>query len=576
MMTGRSLFRLKLLTVLAPLCYIMAAEFFQNIYLRGKLPDYQSTLIIFVSTLAAALVFSEIVFGILARMEYLLHQQRKRIEAIFHHTSDAVILLDDADTVVAMNPAGHRLTGYAPETVAQGMAKARSLFAVPSGEAAWWGQARVKGQVPYFEAVVKSSAGVEIPVTGSATAIPAPEAGGQVALIMRDMSEKKALEAEVERRRRQAEGLYDIGLELASLVDLEDKLKDVLEKVKTTVGVNLAGWAFVDEATGEIQWNLLSCDGCGFSPRRPDELCSMLAGGVPDALDALVRECIVDRLSAESSITCLLVSAVPVMAHGRAMGALLVGCGESYRPSVFDMIFLSSVATQAALALENMELYTHGQGQAILEERERVAKEMHDGFGQTLTYLTAMVATMEQLLRRDKVEEAMAKLADTRKMLGEAHQEVRMAIFHLRQETSGEDLLSQTRGLVDQFSRQSGIETDLVVEGASRVDLPFEKGIQVVRIIQEALANVRKHAGAAHVTVRINRFENTLEISVEDDGRGFDPSTVLETGQNFGLYIMEERTQAVGGDLKIASAAGKGARITLRVPMTRWSQARVG
>lgn len=575
MMTGRSLFRLKLLTVLAPLFYIMLAEFFQNIYLRGKLPDYQATLIIFVSTLAAALVFSEIVFGILARMEYLLHQQRKRIEAIFHHTSDAVILLDDADTVVAMNPAGHRLTGYAPETVAQGMAKARSLFDVPLGEA-WWEQARVKGRVPYFEAVIKSSAGVEIPVTGSATAIPAPEAGGQVALIMRDMSEKKALEAEVERRRRQAEGLYDIGLDLASLVDLEDKLKDVLEKVKTTVGVNLAGWAFVDEATGETHWNLLPCDGCGFSPRRPDEFCAMLAGGVPDALDALVRKCVIDRTPAESSITCLLASAVPIMVHGRAMGALLVGCGESYRPSVFDMIFLSSVATQAALALENRELYAHGQGEAILEERERVAKEMHDGFGQTLTYLTAMVATMEQLLRRDKVEEAMAKLADTRKMLGEAHQEVRMAIFHLRQETSGEDLLSQTRELVDQFSRQSGIETDLVVEGASRVDLPFEKGIQVVRIIQEALANVRKHAGAAHATVRIDRSENTLEISVEDDGRGFDPSTVLETGQNFGLHIMKERTQAVGGDLKIASAAGKGTRITLRVPMTRWSRARAG
>lgn len=151
-----------------------------------------------------------------------------------------------------------------------------------------------------------------------------------------------------------------------------------------------------------------------------------------------------------------------------------------------------------------------------------------------------------------------------------------MAIFHLRQQTSGEDLLHQVGQLVEQFKRQSGIKADLVVEGATRVDLYFEKSIQVLRVIQEALANVRKHSGAAHATVRIRRHDDTLEVSVEDDGRGFEPSAVLESGQTFGLHIMKERSQAVGGDLEIRSAAGEGTRIVLRVPLARWSRARAG
>lgn len=555
----KQLAKIKLLTVLAPLFYVVIAEFLRNVYLEPRLTGAQVRLVVFVSTLAGAMIFSELVFGLIQRMQGLLDRERERIEGIFHHTSDAVVLLDDHDRVVAMNPAGFHLTGCTSESIRTGAITAARLFAdVPErSDVPWWQMARQGRNVPYFEAVLRSADGRTVSVTGSATGIPAPEGGTQVALIMRDISEKKALEAEVARRHRQAEGLYSIGIDLASLGDLEDSLKDVLRNVREILGARWASWAFIDEGTGDLFWKYRDADGED--------------GDSSGVAEAMAAQAVAERRPLVDTRDGLTVIAVPVIQRGRTFGALVVGADRS-RVAESDTLFLSSVATQAAVALENRDLYARGQSQAILEERERVAKEMHDGFGQTLTYLTAMVATMEQLLRRGKVDEALARLAETREMLREAHQEVRVAIFNLRQRPSEEDFVAQVKGILDQFGRQSGIETDLVADVRGVVPLPFEKSIQVLRVIQEALANVRKHAGATRAVVTIGQQGGALEVAVSDNGCGFDPATVTDAGQHFGLHIMKERSQEVGGQLDIESAPGRGTTVRLRVPLRRWAQ----
>lgn len=585
-MNQESLRKIKFLTVLAPLCYVVMAEFFREFYVNERFTPWQAKLIIFVSTFIAAMVFSEFVFSLIYRMQLMLDRERRRIETLFHRTSDAVVIIDSHDRVVAMNPAGYKLFGLSADRVRSGEVRVSELFAKGNCDQSdqnagseWWTQARQKGQVPYFEASVCSSSQKVIPVTGSATLIPDEDGASQVALIMRDMSEKKVLEAELDKRRRQAEGLYEIGLDLASLVAFEEKLYDALRKVKSILGVHMVGWAFIDDLDGQIGWKVLEgCDGCSFGEEQPhDEMCPVLTRAVMEALEALVWQCIREKKPATTACPCLNVTSVPVELRGRVVGALLVGCGAEEPFSDADIIFLSSVATQAAVALENRELYNHGQSQAILEERERVAKEMHDGFGQTLTYLTAMVATMEQLLIKNKVDLALAKLAETKDMLREAHQEVRMAIFNLRQKpSSDDDFVGEVNRLVQQFSKQSNIEVEVVADPKGGAMLPFEKRIQVLRIIQEALTNTRKHSGASRAVVYLSQNNGYLDVTIADNGCGFDPVAVAEKSQHFGLKIMQERSQAVGGQLDIESSPGKGTTIHLRVPLRRWAHLEVG
>lgn len=560
-MNSTDVSKLKLITVLAPVVYVILAENFRSAYLIDSLSRLQVTVFVTLMTLVAAYIFSELVFGLILRMQRLLDRERQRIEGIFVHTSDAVFLLDERGQVVAMNPAGQRLVGHTEEDVREGKVTFDNIFTggQPTRAPAWWEQLWKRGSLPYFEAAAAGPDG-PVPVTGSATIIPAPEGGMQVALIMRDIREKAALEAELERRRLQAEGLYDIGLDLASLGELEENLKSVLRKVEDILGADFVGWAFLDEAVGELDWRILE--------NRAGE---RLPASALDYVEALARRALDAGRPIAWAKPCATLAGVPVVLRGRAVGVLLVGAWFAKRFSQADLLFLSSVTNQAAVALENHELYKRGQGQAILEERERLAKEMHDGFGQTLTYLSAVVATMEQLLHRGKTEEALAKLAETREMLTQAHQEVRQAIFNLRERPTGEDFVGQVGKLLYQLGRQSGIETELKADD-KLIKLPFETEIQILRVIQEALANVRKHSGATRAGVQIAQKDGVLEVVVSDNGRGFRLDSSRDLGQHFGLRIMQERSQAVGGSLEIESIPGRGTQVRLTVPLRRRRQ----
>ncbi len=557
-MTLESINRIKILTIMAPIAYFGGLEVLRERLLETYLTHPQVTAIVIVVTTVAALLFTEFVFSLITRMEHLLDRERQRITAIFRHTSDAVLLVDEEGRVTAMNPAAYLLTGLSPDDVREGRVAAADVLP-GDGVRPLWREAGERGALPYFESVVRTAGKEEVPVAGSAAAIPAPEGGSQVAFILKDFSEKKALEAEVRRRQLQAEGLYRIGLTLSSLSRFDDNLGLVLDEVRQILGAGSAACLLFDESTGEWSWRPTGRE-LSASPRQVEKLARQAMAA---------KEPVVSRARGERLLL------VPILLRGRPVGVLAVGAPEQGEFSTADALFLSSAATQVAVALENRELYARGQSQAVLEERERVAKEMHDGFGQTLTYLTAMVATVEHLLRRSRVDEALRTLADARSMLKEAHEEVRMAIFNLRQRPDDSDFVKEVRQLAEQFSRQSGIEAEFVCECPQPLTLPFEKSIQVLRVIQEALNNVRKHSGARHATVRIARREDTVEVSVRDDGRGFDPASV-EQSDRFGLRIMQERSRDIGGELHLETAPGAGTTVRLVVPLRRWAAARAG
>jgi signal transduction histidine kinase len=257
-------------------------------------------------------------------------------------------------------------------------------------------------------------------------------------------------------------------------------------------------------------------------------------------------------------------------------GVLMVG---SQTPTAFrddQVALLSRLADQAAVALENARLYHQVQSQAAVEERERIAHEMHDGVGQVLGYVNTKTLAMARLLEVGKVEEARVQVAQLEAATKELYADVREAILGLRTSLGPEQgFLTALRQYGEGYERQSGIKVELVVEPPEGTfALPFAAEIQLLRIVQEALANVRKHAQASRVVVKLFSTSGELLLTMEDDGRGFDPEHQPPGGwPRFGLQTMQERAKAIGGHLQVESRHGGGTRVAVWVPREHQEEA---
>jgi signal transduction histidine kinase len=204
--------------------------------------------------------------------------------------------------------------------------------------------------------------------------------------------------------------------------------------------------------------------------------------------------------------------------------------------------------------------------QAAAEERDRIARELHDGLAQILGFVNTKAQAVRLLLRRGQPEAAQGQLQQLEEAAGEVLADVRQAILGLRLSARPElDLAAKLRSFVDQFSRQSGVTVHLELpEDFRQVHLAPAAEVELLRIVQEALANIRKHAAARSAWLRLESGEAGLRLTITDDGAGFDPHQAA-VGDHFGLVSMRERATAIGGQLEFDSAPGRGTRITLRL-----------
>jgi signal transduction histidine kinase len=193
---------------------------------------------------------------------------------------------------------------------------------------------------------------------------------------------------------------------------------------------------------------------------------------------------------------------------------------------------------------------------------------MHDGLAQVLGYLSLQVQTLEALIRQDKREAALSELKQARANILEAQSDVRQNITGLRTTLAGEvGLLAALRAYVAEFEVQTGIHTALASTLTAEPGLSPLAEVQLVRIVQEALANVRKHARATRVQVDLARQSSQLWLQISDDGCGF-----LANGNgrgHYGLSMMRERAEQVGGALHVTTAPGAGTRVAVWLPLVR-------
>ena len=215
-------------------------------------------------------------------------------------------------------------------------------------------------------------------------------------------------------------------------------------------------------------------------------------------------------------------------------------------------------AVAAAAGIENADRLEEAQRLATVEERERIAHDLHDDLGQLLGFLTAKIQAAQELVATDRSAQAAEELAGLESASRSLSAQVREAILGLRTSVGPDRPLGRAlEEYTAEFGIQAGLRTH--VRGPDRrrrASLAGPARYQALRIAQEALSNVRRHAEATLGRRRPARTDGVLEISVRDDGIGFDPAAAAGSGR-FGLKTMRERAQAVGGTLEVRSVPGE-------------------
>ncbi len=217
--------------------------------------------------------------------------------------------------------------------------------------------------------------------------------------------------------------------------------------------------------------------------------------------------------------------------------------------------------------------------QATLQEREQLAGELHDRLSQTLACLSLQAQTAQLSLQNGMNQAAQDSLSRLILNVEEIQKEMCALIGSLLSVSSSvENFGEALQRLLENFQQQTGLTTHLMVgeEEATTEDnfaidldqIPAPAAMQLVRIAQEALSNARRHAvGISQVIVRIIAGHRQIFLSIEDDGEGFDPSHVPNDGQHFGLKVMRQRAERLGGQTTVYSVPGKGTRIEVCLPL---------
>ena len=231
-----------------------------------------------------------------------------------------------------------------------------------------------------------------------------------------------------------------------------------------------------------------------------------------------------------------------------------------------DIELVESFVNRAALALENAYLHKRLQWAAALEERQRIAAEMHDGLAQTLSYLAFRAFNAMELLKQGNVEAALTEHEVIDKTIALATTEVRRSITSLQEgPTPRRPLEEWLADAVEQhLGEYSQPPVELELPEHDPLYLPPDHIEQVVKVLREALLNIHHHAAARKATVRLQERGGWLYLTIEDDGRGFDVEAPMTDGRkHFGLNIMRARAARIGGRLGIHSTPGQGTRVVL-------------
>ena len=259
---------------------------------------------------------------------------------------------------------------------------------------------------------------------------------------------------------------------------------------------------------------------------------------------------------------------VPIRYKGRAVGSLYLTDKDGGSPfDKDDEEIVGLFSNQAAVAIQNAQLNERIQALAVETERTRISREMHDGLAQVLGYVNAKAQAVEEFLANRDLQTAKEHLREMGETARQAYREVREGILALRTQVGAERSLSDALNeFISEFQHQLGRSSEIHKSIPEALNLTPLEEVQVLRIVQEALTNTRKHSRAKNVWVALTQTNEGREIAIRDDGLGFNPLAV-KRGEwpHLGLQTMQERAEAVGGTFEIDSAPDRGTEVRVSI-----------
>lgn len=376
-------------------------------------------------------------------------------------------------------------------------------------------------------------------------------------------------EADERRLSAQLEALLEASMAITAELAIDRVLQRIVDLARTLVGAKYAALG-VPNPGGTL-------DKFVTSGMTPDEI--RAAGHAPvgkGLLGVLLREPKPIRLrhleddprssgvgSHHPHMTSFL--GVPIIFKGKLLGNLYltdkVGADEF---SDQDEHLITMLAAQAAIAIENANLYKQVQRLAVLEERERIAMDLHDGIIQSI-YAVGLTLEYVGLLFDEQPQDARKRLQDAIGGLNDVIRDIRNYILDLRpQRFQNKNLSAGLTDLVRAFKANTFINVEVQTNERADTDLTADQSAGLFHIAQEALANIAKHARARNVVINLRCDGSQVVLSLMDDGRGFDMLGVKQYSGH-GLQNMQERARAMGADFEVTSAIEQGTHIVVRV-----------
>jgi PAS domain S-box-containing protein len=506
--------------------------------------------------------------------------ERKEAEAALRHSEERYRLLATYSTdmisrrtpegvFLYVSPASARLLGYTPEELV-----GKSIYDLlpppqvdltrqihvhlitqPDVQTLAYELRRKEGQYVWIEATARN-------IYDSVT--------GQVSEILetsRDIGERKRAEDEIIRRNRQLLALHAAGMEVSSTLDLDMILKTATQEMAALLDVEGViicplpkNDAFITEAVAYLpddwtthRWKgyLSQLTGSAYYTQVVDEQQKINLiisdDNAPEEIAALMRK--------EGLKTWIM---LPLVVKGEAIGSIILIDSRQERMLTDDEFSAAELlGVHTAAAIENAQLFKRAQEAATIEERQRLARDLHDSVSQTLFSASMIAQSLPMIFGRDQAR-GLAMLDELGTYTRSALAEMRTLLLELRpdaliQKEPGELIQS----LASAFTGRTMVPVDVDVTGTDK--LPPDVQIALYRIAQEALNNATKHARASHVAITLQYRSDSTQMMVQDDGRGFDLSAIKP--ENMGVRIMRERAESIGGILDVSSQPGKGTRV---------------
>ncbi len=388
--------------------------------------------------------------------------------------------------------------------------------------------------------------------------------GGQIGVAV----ENSRFFAAVQHRAEQFRLIAAVGRRFSSILDIDKVLAQVVRLIQQTFGYYHVAIGLIEGeevvyrmGAGEL-WDDPTFE---FKPERlrvgQEGLSGWVAGtGQPLLVPDVNRD---PRYVWMEGSRCLSELVVPVVTKGNVIGVLDVQSDRLHDFDEADLVVLQSLANQAAIAIENARLYEQAQQLAVVEERARLARDLHDAVTQSIYSLTLLAEAGLRMLSRGDLQQVQDNQQRINDIAQQTLQDMRLLVYELRPaELKDLGLIGALERRLEVVERRAGIEARLLA--VERLALPLELEEELYRIAQEALNNSLKHARATAVNVTIEQDGPYLMLSVQDNGRGFEPLNIDEQS-GLGLANIRERAASIGATLSISATPDQGTNISVKV-----------